>query len=165
MRSPISGNIYGENLHILAIERKKISSRKLKLILTKKTPAKLSEHIGIQNMKVGMKANFGWLAAVCLMHAEISSWAVFDAPETLMFQIYSDIRNSLLSERQKIFKFIFKLLLMSETLVLNSFSCFWRVRNFSNLFSSTCFWRFRNIDVSNLSSSSETVCFWESEIF
>ena len=112
-----------------------------------------------------MKANLGWLAAVCLMHAEISSWAVFDASETLMFQIYSDIRNSLLSERQKIFKFIFKLLLMSETLVLNSFSCFWRVRNFSNLFSSTCFWRVRNTDVSNLSSSLETVCFWESEIF
>ena len=115
MRSPNSGNIYGENLHILAIERKNFS--KTKINSDKKTPAQLSEHIGIQNMKVGMKANFGWLAAVCLMHAEISSWAVFDASETLMFQIYSDIRNSLLSERQKIFKFIFKLLLMSETLM------------------------------------------------
>ena len=48
--------------------------------------------------------------------------------------------------------------------VLNLFSCFWHVRNFSNVFSSTCFWRVRNIDVSNLSSLSETVCFWASEI-
>ena len=35
--------------------------------------------------------------------------------------------------------------------VLNLFSCFWHIRNFSNVFSSTCFWRVRNIDVSNLS--------------
>ena len=50
-----------------------------------------------------------------------------------------------------------------RNIVLNLFSCFWRVRNFSNLFSSTCFWSVRNIDVSNLSSSSETACFWASE--
>ena len=36
-----------------------------------------------------------------------------------------------------------------RNIVLNLFSCFWRVRNFSNLFSSTCFWSVRNIDVSN----------------
>ena len=29
--------------------------------------------IGLQNMKVGVKANFGWLGAVCLMHADIIS--------------------------------------------------------------------------------------------
>ena len=52
-----------------------------------------------------------------------------------------------------------------RNIVLNLFSCFWRVRNFSNLFSSTCFWSVRNIDVSNLSSSSETACFWASENF
>ena len=52
-----------------------------------------------------------------------------------------------------------------RNIVLNLFSCFWRVRNFSNLFSSTCFWSFRNIDVSNLSSSSERACFWASENF
>ena len=52
-----------------------------------------------------------------------------------------------------------------RNIVLNLFSCFWRVRNFSNLFSSTCFWSVRNTDVSNLSSSSETACFWASENF
>ena len=52
-----------------------------------------------------------------------------------------------------------------RNIVLNLFSCFWRVRNVSNLFSSTCFWSVRNIDVSNLSSSSETACFWASENF
>ena len=39
----------------------------------KKVTPQLLEHIGLQNMKVGVKGNFGWLATVCLMHADISS--------------------------------------------------------------------------------------------
>ena len=38
----------------------------------KKTTPKLLVHIGLQNMKVGGKANFEWLAAVCLMNVDIS---------------------------------------------------------------------------------------------
>ena len=84
---------------------------------------------------INVSNSFSSLEAVC-----------FRAKEN--FQIYflqtaSDVRN----------------------IVLNLFSCFWRVRNFSNLFSSTRFWSVRNIDVSNLSSSSETACFWASENF
>ena len=45
----------------------------LKINFYKNTTPQLLEHIGLQNMKVGVKANFGWLAAVCLMHTEISS--------------------------------------------------------------------------------------------
>ena len=78
---------------------------------------------------------------------------------------------NLLVTLQKIIKFTFFKLHFLQTAsgvrnihVLNLFSCFWHVRNFSNVFSSTCFWRVRNIDVSNLSSLSETVCFWASEI-
>ena len=33
----------------------------------------LLEHIGLQNMKLRAKVNFGLLAAVCLMHADTSS--------------------------------------------------------------------------------------------
>ena len=36
MRSHKSGNIHGENVHIWAVERKKIISRKLKYIFTQK---------------------------------------------------------------------------------------------------------------------------------
>ena len=36
MRSHNSGNIHGENVHIWAVQRKKIISRKLKYILTQK---------------------------------------------------------------------------------------------------------------------------------
>ena len=55
-RSHNLGNIRGENLHIWAVERKKIISRKVKYISTK-----------------NYTTNFEWLAAVCLMHADISS--------------------------------------------------------------------------------------------
>ena len=73
MRSHNLGNIHGENLHIWAVERK-ISFLETKITFHKKTTPQLLEHIGLQNMKIGVKANFGWLAAVCLMHADISSW-------------------------------------------------------------------------------------------
>ena len=54
MRSHNSGNIHGENLHIWAVERKKT-----KINFYKKTPPQLLEHIGLQNMKVGVKTNLG----------------------------------------------------------------------------------------------------------
>ena len=47
MRSHNSGNIHGENVHIRAIERKKIISRKLKYIFTEKTTPQLLGHIGL----------------------------------------------------------------------------------------------------------------------
>ena len=37
----------------------KIISRKLKYIFTKKTTPQLLGHVGLQNMKVGEKKNFG----------------------------------------------------------------------------------------------------------
>ena len=54
MRSHNSGNIDGENLHIRAIERKNYSS-KTKINFYKKSTPQRSEHIGLQNMKVGVK--------------------------------------------------------------------------------------------------------------
>ena len=59
MRSHNSGNIHDENLHIWAVERKKSFLEKLKYIFTKKTTPQLSGNIGLQNMKVGVKSNFG----------------------------------------------------------------------------------------------------------
>ena len=47
---------------------------KTKIYFNKKNTPQLLEHIGLQNMKVRGKTNFGQLAAVCLMHADISSW-------------------------------------------------------------------------------------------
>ena len=72
MRSHNSGNVHGENLHIWAVERKKNFS-KTEIYFHKKTTPQLLGHIGLQNMKVGVKANFGWLPPVCLMLADISS--------------------------------------------------------------------------------------------
>ena len=46
---------------------------KTKINFHKKTTPQLLGHIGLQHMKVEVKANFGRLAAVCLMHADISS--------------------------------------------------------------------------------------------
>ena len=37
---------------------RKVISRKLKYIFTKKTAPQLLRHIGLQNMKVGVKTNF-----------------------------------------------------------------------------------------------------------
>ena len=67
-RSHNLGNIRGENLRIWAVEQK--NSFLEKNIFTKKTTPQLLGRTGLQTMKVGVKANFGWLAAVCLMHAE-----------------------------------------------------------------------------------------------
>ena len=68
-----SGDIHGENLYIWAVERKKNHFSKTKIYFPKKTTPQLLGHIGLENMKVGEKANFGWLADVCLMHVDISS--------------------------------------------------------------------------------------------
>ena len=47
MRSYNSGNIHGENVHIWAIARKKIISRKLNIFSQKKTTPQLLGHIGL----------------------------------------------------------------------------------------------------------------------
>ena len=73
MRSHNSGIIHGENLHIWAVERKMSFLETENKFFQKKTTPQLLEHIGLKNIKVGVKANFGWLASVCLMHADISS--------------------------------------------------------------------------------------------
>ena len=55
---------------------KKIISRKIKYIFTKKTTPQLLGHIGLQNMKVGEKTNFGRLARgfqICSMDVDILS--------------------------------------------------------------------------------------------
>ena len=72
MRSHNSGNFQGENLHIWAVVRKNHFS-KTKIYFHKNTTPQLSGHIGLQNMEVEVKENLGWFAAVCLMHADISS--------------------------------------------------------------------------------------------
>ena len=46
-------------LGYLSGQTKRIISRKLKYIFTKKTTPRLSGHIGLQNMKVGVKKRFG----------------------------------------------------------------------------------------------------------
>ena len=68
-RSHNLGNIRGENLRIWAVEQK--NSFLEKNIFIKKTTPQLLGRTGLQTMKVGVKANFGWLAAVCLMHVDI----------------------------------------------------------------------------------------------
>ena len=77
MRSQNSGNIQGENLHIWAIERKtKDHFSKTEIYFHQKTTAQLLGHIELQNMKVGVKFNFGQLATIfqiCAMDADILS--------------------------------------------------------------------------------------------
>ena len=46
---------------------------KTKINFYEKTTQQLLEHIWLQNMKVGVIANFGWLVAVCLMYTDIRS--------------------------------------------------------------------------------------------
>ena len=58
MRSHNSGNIHDENWHIWAVERKNIFS-KTKIYFHQKTTPQLLGPIGLQNMKVGEKTNFG----------------------------------------------------------------------------------------------------------
>ena len=75
MRSHNFGNIYGENLHILAVERKNHFS-KTKTYFHKKTTPQLLGHIGLKNTKVREKTNFGRLAIIfqiCSMDADILS--------------------------------------------------------------------------------------------
>ena len=75
MRSHNSGNIRDENLHILAVERKNNFS-KTEIYFHQKTTPQLLGHIGLQNMKVGVKSNFGRLARIfqiCAMDADILS--------------------------------------------------------------------------------------------
>ena len=77
MRSHNSGSIHSENfLFDWSNEKNHFSKTKMYFHKKKnknKTTPQLLGHIGLQNMKVRVKANFGWLAAVCLTHADISS--------------------------------------------------------------------------------------------
>ena len=76
MRSHNSSNIHGKKFAYLSGRTKKVISRKLKYIFTKKTTPQLLERIGQQNMKVGEKTNFGRLATIfqiCSMNADILS--------------------------------------------------------------------------------------------
>ena len=63
VRSHNLGNINGENLHIWAIERKKLFLENWNIFSQKTTPQLLG-HTGLQNMKVGVKSNFGRLAKI-----------------------------------------------------------------------------------------------------
>ena len=62
-------------MKICIFERSKENNHfsKTKIYFHKKTTPQLLGHIGLQNMKVGEKTNFGWLVAVCLMHVDSSS--------------------------------------------------------------------------------------------
>ena len=69
-----------------------------------------------------------WLSLVCFWASEIFKFIQLACDASENYQIYfpqtaSGVRN---------------------IHILNLFSCFWHVRNFSNVFSSTCFWRVRN---------------------
>ena len=57
-RSHNSGNIYNKNVHIFSDRTRKVISRELKYIFTKNVAPQLLRHIGLQNMKVGVKTNF-----------------------------------------------------------------------------------------------------------
>ena len=75
MRSHNSGNMQGKNLHIWAAERK-ISFLEKQNIFSQKNTPQLLGHIGLQNMKIGEKTNFGRLATlfqICSMDADIIS--------------------------------------------------------------------------------------------
>ena len=75
MRSHSSGNIQDENLHILAVERKNHFSE-TEIYFHKQTTPQLLGHTGLQNMKVGVKSNFGQLVTIfqiCAMDADILS--------------------------------------------------------------------------------------------
>ena len=72
---------WGHTTRVIFRAKKKIFERsnekkhfaKTELFLHQKITPQSLEHIGLQNMKVGMKLNFVWLAAVCLVHVDISS--------------------------------------------------------------------------------------------
>ena len=58
MRSHNSGNIHGENFQIERSKEKNNFS-KTKIYFPKKTTPHLLGHVGLQNIKVGVKATFG----------------------------------------------------------------------------------------------------------
>ena len=75
MKSHNSGNIHGE-ICIFERSNEKNHFSKTKIYFHKKTTPQLLEHIGLQNMKVGEKTNFGRLATlfqICSMDADILS--------------------------------------------------------------------------------------------
>ena len=71
MRSHNSGNIQSENLHIWAVEQKNHFS-KTKCIFTKKYTTIIRTYWDTK-YESRRENEYGWLAAVCLMHVDISS--------------------------------------------------------------------------------------------
>ena len=69
MRSHNLGNIKGGKFAYVSGRTKKVISRKLKIYFHKKTTPQLLEHIGLQNMKVGVKKNLGDVTCRCLFDA------------------------------------------------------------------------------------------------
>ena len=65
--------IFRVKICIFERSREKSHFSKTKIYFHKNSTPQLLEHIGLQNKKVGVKASFGWLAAVRLMHADITS--------------------------------------------------------------------------------------------
>ena len=75
MRSHNSGNIHGE-ICIFERSNEKNHFSRTKIYLDKKTTPQLLGHIGLQNTKVRLKANFGRLTKIfqiCAMDADILS--------------------------------------------------------------------------------------------
>ena len=66
-----SSNIHGENVHIWAVERKTHFS-KTKIYFHTKTTPQILAHIGLQNIKVGMKSTWA-TCQICSMDADILS--------------------------------------------------------------------------------------------
>ena len=74
MRSHKSVYIHGEFAYLSG--RTKSHFLKTEIYFDKKTTPQLLEHIGLQNMKVGGKTNFGRLATIfqiCSMDADVLS--------------------------------------------------------------------------------------------
>ena len=72
MRSHNSGNIHGENLHIWAVERKKLFLENWNKFLQKNYTTIIRTYRAT-NYESRRENEFGRLAAVCLMHADINS--------------------------------------------------------------------------------------------
>ena len=72
MRSHNSGDIYDRTLHIWAVERKKSFLENWNKFLPKNHITIIRTYWATKYERRS-KENFGWLSAICLMHADISS--------------------------------------------------------------------------------------------
>ena len=60
--------IFTVKICIFERSNEKNNFSKIKINFYKKTTTQLLGHIGLQNIKVGVKSNFEWISAVCLIH-------------------------------------------------------------------------------------------------